>query len=383
VWRNDPTAYSYQWRRCAADGTGCADIQGAVRANYVPIAADTGHALVAVVTAQNTEGTTAAPSAATGAIAQVLPQLVALGDVIGTLQVPLTIQVRRGTWRTTQDTNYAFQWQRCDPDGTNCADIVGARNQYYRLQTVDARKRLRVVQSATNPDGTVSAATPVTTAIVPAKPGLMVAPRLSSSGRADVGKTITLTPGSWNATTEITSKVLEFWRCNPRCVSLTTGGAGSYVLAEADAGALIRASETAVGPGGTIVAWASAWVGPVRSANAASSAFAARGGTEVLRTAGGVALASATVGSSTGVARAAVARDRTVKIALTRAKKAPKGRLRAWACLAKPAAGETAPCTKAVTLTRRATLRLKVAKGAKVQVTVVRAPARSSVTSTR
>ena len=380
VWRNDPTALRYQWRRCDAGGANCADIAGATRANHVLTAADTGHAIVAVVSAENTEGITAAPSAATAVVAQVLPQLVVAGDIIGTLQVPQTIQVRRGTWRTTQDTNYGFQWQRCDANGTSCVDIVGARNQYYRLQAVDARKRLRVVQSATNPDGTVTGATPVTVPIVPAKPGLMVAPRLTSTGRADVGKTITLTPGSWNGTTEITSKLLEFWRCNPRCVSLTTGGAGSYVLAEDDAGALIRGSETAVGPGGTIVAWASAWVGPVHSATAASSSFAARGGTEVLRTSSGVALASATVGASTGgVARAAVAsaaaRDRTVRVSLARARQAPKGRLRAWACLVKPAADETAPCSRAITLTRRATLKLKVAKGARVQVTVVRARA--------
>lgn len=379
VWQNDPTAFAYQWRRCDADGvSGCADILGATRANYVLTVADTGHTVVATVIARNTEGTTTAPAAPTAVVAKVLPQLVTLGDVIGTLQVPQTIQVRRGVWRTTQDTNYAYQWQRCDPDGTNCADIVGASRQYYRLQTADARARLRVVQSATNPDGTVSAATPVTVPIVPAKPGLMVAPRLTGVGRADVGKTITLTPGAWSGATEITSKALEFWRCNPRCTALSTGGAGSYVLTDADAGALIRGSETATGPGGTVVSWASAWIGPVHSATAATSSFAARGGTAVLRTSTGVALASATVGSSvSGVARAAVAggkvRDRTVRITLKRAKRAPKGRLRAWACLAKVAAGETSPCTKAVSLgKRRATLRLKVARGAAVRVTVVR-----------
>jgi hypothetical protein len=221
----------------------------------------------------------------------------------------------------------------------------------------------------------------VTAAIRPAAPGLMSAPRLSLVGRADVGKTPTLTPGSWNGATEITTKLLQFWRCNPRCVALSTAGAGSYTLTEDDAGALIRGSETATGPGGTMVAWASAWIGPVHSATAATSSFAARGGTAVLRTSTGVALASATVGSSSssssaGVARAAAAapiRDRTVKITLKRVKRAPKGRLRAWACLAKPAAGETAPCTTAVVLgARRATLRLKVAKGAAVRVTVVR-----------
>src|SRR4029079_6997216 len=98
-------------------------------------------------------------------------------------------------------------------------------------------------------------------------------PRLAGSGRADVGKTLTLTPGTWNPATEITNKVLQFWRCSPRCTALSTGGASSYVLSDADAGALIRGSETATGPGGSTVAWASAWLGPVHSATAAVTSF--------------------------------------------------------------------------------------------------------------
>ncbi|HWI70777.1 MAG TPA: hypothetical protein VNT55_02395 [Baekduia sp.] len=379
TWANNPTSFAYQWQRCDADGvSNCAAIAGATRANYVLNGSDTGRTIVATVTAGNTEGTTVAAAAPTGVVAAVLPELVTIGAITGKLQVPQTIQAMRSTWHSTPDTRYTYQWQRCDANGVNCADIVGARSQAYRLQAADARMRLRVIHTATNPDGSVSGPTPVTVAVVPASPGLMSAPRLTLVGRADVGKTATLTPGSWNAATEITSKVLQFWRCNPRCVALSTGGAGSYLLDEADAGALIRGSETATGPGGTLVAWASAWLGPVHSATAASSSFAARGGTAMLRTATGVALASATVGSSTGsAARAAAAsstaRTRTVTIALRRAARAPKGRLRAWACLARPAVAETSPCTKAVALgARRVTLRLKVAKGAAVRVVVVR-----------
>jgi hypothetical protein len=381
TWTNNPTSFSVQWRRCDSSGASCADIPGAVRANYVLTHDDTGHTIVGVVTAGNTEGKTAAASAPTAVVATVLPVLMNIGAIRGTLQVPQSIQVQQGIWRTTPDTNYSYQWQRCDANGANCADIVGARTQNYRLATADARARLRVVQTATNPDGAVSATTTVTIPILPAKPALSVAPRMTGVGRPDVGKTITLTPGAWSAATEITSKVLNFYRCNPRCAVLSTSGAGSYLLTDDDAGGLIRGSETATGPGGVTVAYASSWIGPVRSATAASSSFAARGGTLALRTASGVALASATVGSSTGarasaaaVGVGAVARNRTVKVSLKRSARAPAGTLRAWACLAKPSATETAPCTKAVSLgRRRATLKLKVARGAAVRVTVVRA----------
>jgi hypothetical protein len=382
TWANDPTSFTYQWQRCDANGASCAAIAGATRANYVLTAADVAHTIVATVTAGNTEGTTTAASAPTSVIAAVLPELVFASPISGRLQVPQTVQVVRAAWRSTPDTRYTFQWQRCDANGANCADIVGARNQYYRLQAIDARMRLRVIHTATNPDGTTSGPTPVTAPVLPALPGMTTAPRLTGVGRADVGKTVTLTPGSWSAATEITTKVLQFWRCNPRCTALSTAGASSYVLTDADAGALIRGSETATGPGGSLVAWASAWLGPVHSATVASSAFAARGGIALLRTSRGVALAAATVGSSTAsasTARAAVAPaaapTRAVKIVLRRAARAPKGALRAWACPAKPSSDDkTTPCTKAVTLRarRRTTLKLKVAKGAAVRVVVVR-----------
>jgi hypothetical protein len=44
-WTGSPTV-TYQWRRCAADGTQCADIQGATGDTYVPVPDDVGHTLV-------------------------------------------------------------------------------------------------------------------------------------------------------------------------------------------------------------------------------------------------------------------------------------------------------------------------------------------------
>jgi hypothetical protein len=116
----------------------------------------------------------------------------------------------------------------------------------------------------------------------------------------------------------------------------------------------------------------------VHSATVAATSFSSlAGGTAALRTSRGVTLATATVGRATAAAagaavRAAAPRDRSVRIALRRAANAPKGALRAWACVATPAAGETAPCSKAVSLRTRATLKLAVAKGTRVRVIVVR-----------
>jgi hypothetical protein len=378
-WANDPTHYAYAWMRCDSAGDGCAVIPGATRANYALQAADVGSTVTIAVTATNTEGSTVAVAVPTAVVAAVLPQLATLGPIIGTLQVPKTLQVIRPTWHTTLDTRYAYQWQRCDATGVTCVDIAGARSLSYRLRTTDARTRLRAVTVATNVDGSTTVATAPTSAIKPALPGIQVTPRLTVQGRADVGRTLTLTPGTWSASTEIDTKVLQFWRCNPRCSALSTDGAGAHVLDEDDAGAMMRGSETATGPGGSAIAWATAWLGPVRSAGVGSASLSARS-SATIRTSRGVALARASVGSavvgaaaSSAKAVAAPRRDRTVRVSLRRARHAPAGKLRAWACLATPSALETAPCSKAVVLGTRATLRLTIAKGQRLRVVIVRA----------
>jgi hypothetical protein len=381
-WANDPTHYAYAWMRCDSAGDNCAAIPGATRTNYALQAADVGSTVTFAVTATNTEGSTVAVAEPTVVVAAVLPQVATVGPIIGTLQVPKTLQVIRPTWHTTIDTRYGYQWQRCNATGVACVDIAAARNLSYRLQTVDARARLRVVTVATNVDGSTTVATAPTAAIKPAAPGVQVTPRLTVQGRADVGKTLTLTPGTWSASTEIDTKVLQFWRCNPRCSALSTDGAGAYVLDDADAGAMMRGSETATGPGGSTVAWAAAWLGPVRSVSAGFASLSARS-SATIRTSRGVALARASVGAVTALrAGAAVAsakpvavprRDRTVRVSLRRARDAPVGKLRAWVCLATPSALDTAPCSKAVALGTRATLRLAIARGQRVRVVIVRA----------
>jgi hypothetical protein len=386
AWTNNPKRYTYQWQRCAADGTGCADIAGESRANHILTAADVGHTIRGAVTATNTEGAVTAASLPTAVIEAVLPTMSVIAPVSGTMQVGAMVQARQSLWSTTPDTRFAFQWQRCDAAGSNCVDITGARLQSYRVATADARMRLRVNETATNPDGAVTAATPVTAVILPAAPGITTTGRLAVGGRADVGKTAAFTPGKWSAATEITSKVTEFWRCSPRCVSLSTGGAGSYVLTDDDAGALMRASETATGPGGTTVAWAPQWLGPVHSASVATASLMSGASASLM--AKGVVLARASV-STAGVAKAsaftarvsrvalAASTSRTLRVSLRRARTAPKGRLRAYACVASPAAaaptGKTAPCTKAVWLTSKTTtLKLTTPKNQRVRVVVVR-----------
>src|ERR671935_1426087 len=51
TWSNSPTTFTYQWQRCATDGTACGDITSATDKTYTLVAGDVAHTLRVIVTA--------------------------------------------------------------------------------------------------------------------------------------------------------------------------------------------------------------------------------------------------------------------------------------------------------------------------------------------
>jgi hypothetical protein len=68
-----PIAYVYQWQRCDATGTNCANSAGATSQQYKPVAADVGHTMRIVVTASNQAGSSMATSVPTAVVAPPAP----------------------------------------------------------------------------------------------------------------------------------------------------------------------------------------------------------------------------------------------------------------------------------------------------------------------
>jgi hypothetical protein len=68
VWSPQPSTYATAWLRCNANGRLCASIAGATKATYRPTAGDSGHTLVAAVTARSGGTTQSALTAATAPI---------------------------------------------------------------------------------------------------------------------------------------------------------------------------------------------------------------------------------------------------------------------------------------------------------------------------
>jgi hypothetical protein len=69
TWTSASTiTYSYQWRRCNAQGNGCANIGGADTSSYLVRTADVGDTLRVRVTAKNADGSASADSNATDVV---------------------------------------------------------------------------------------------------------------------------------------------------------------------------------------------------------------------------------------------------------------------------------------------------------------------------
>jgi hypothetical protein len=68
-----------------------------------------------------------------------------------------TLTGSSGTWNGNPPIAFAHQWQRCDASGAGCNDITGATAETHVLAQSDVGATLRVVVTATNPDGSGTA----------------------------------------------------------------------------------------------------------------------------------------------------------------------------------------------------------------------------------
>jgi len=158
TWTGSPTAFSYQWQRCASDGTACGDITAGTANTYVPTAGDVGHALRVVVTATNADGKTAATSAPTEPVNSANgPTNTVRPALSGAAVVGNTLRVTNGSWSPAA-TSFSRHWQRCAADGTACLNIPGATAQTYGVRTADVGHRLRALVTARNSGGSTTVA---------------------------------------------------------------------------------------------------------------------------------------------------------------------------------------------------------------------------------
>ena len=94
------------------------------------------------------------------------PTAKALPSISGSAREGDTLTAAEGTWERGDGISFAYQWQRCDAAGANCANIAGGGTKAYVAQAADVGRTLRVQVAATDSDGSSQAVSAVTRDVV-------------------------------------------------------------------------------------------------------------------------------------------------------------------------------------------------------------------------
>jgi hypothetical protein len=91
--------------------------------------------------------------------------------IAGAAVVGHTLSASTGTWTTTGDTiRYSYQWQRCNPDGTNCVSLTGFTSSTYVVAPADLGKKLKIAVTGRNSYGSITIKSAPTAVVTDATP---------------------------------------------------------------------------------------------------------------------------------------------------------------------------------------------------------------------
>ncbi len=86
--------------------------------------------------------------------------------VTGTAHTDQLLTTDDGKWAGTTPLSYAYQWRTCNGTGGSCQDISGATGNEYTVRAADAGNTIRSQVTAKNSDGSDTATSVPTAAIV-------------------------------------------------------------------------------------------------------------------------------------------------------------------------------------------------------------------------
>jgi hypothetical protein len=156
TWDGNPApTLAIAWQRCTTKGK-CTAIKGAGKAAYKVATADVGRRLRIAVTATNASGSAVANSNMT-AVVRSAPVVRRRPKIRGKLRVGRRLRARKATFAAYPKAKLKLHWQRCPAKGGRCRNIKHATKSTYRAGSADAGHRLRLVMTATNKLGHVSA----------------------------------------------------------------------------------------------------------------------------------------------------------------------------------------------------------------------------------
>jgi hypothetical protein len=242
---------AYSWLRCNVNGRLCTRIPGATAASYTPTKDDVGHVVLAALA---TSGRTVLSLSLGPVRAKPGPVDVVAPSVTGMLRRGSKLTASAGTWSGSGTIVYAYQWYRCDTAGAHCAAIRGATRGTYTQVARDVGKTLGVTVRATDTTGATAAYAPLA-GVVAAANTFAAASQPALAGVPTVGRTLTVTGGTWSEPP--TSLVYAWLRCNANgrlCAPIAGATAAGYTSVLADVGHTLVATVTATA--GTVSATA-------------------------------------------------------------------------------------------------------------------------------
>ena len=160
-----------------------------------------------------------------------------------------------GSW-SGEPTSYAYQWQRCNSAGEECASIAGATVANYTPVAADVAKTLRALVTARNAGGESAAATGVSNAVVPQSVTLSPAPTNTTapalaSGTPRQGQSDSVANGTWaNSPVSYHYQWQDCTASGGECANIAGATISSYTPTASDVGRTLRALVTARNAGG-------------------------------------------------------------------------------------------------------------------------------------
>ena len=183
-----------------------------------------------------------------------LPQASSPPQIAGAAARTTTLTSTAGTW-TNSPSTIAYQWQRCDADGTNCQPISGQTDSKYTLVLADENHMVTVKVTSSNTSGTGTASARPTATIAGAPPALVHAPTLTGTAQQDESLSLVK-----NATSDVfsdtpdTTYATTWKRCDAdgkNCLTVTGQTRTDYPLTSADVGHTLIVAVTATNPDGS------------------------------------------------------------------------------------------------------------------------------------
>ncbi|MGO9750660.1 MAG: hypothetical protein ACLP8S_09605 [Solirubrobacteraceae bacterium] len=252
-WSPDPASYPYQWQYAYQwqrnEGAGFVNVPGARASTYTPSLTEESDTFRVTVTATDIYGQASAQSGATGPVLPDPPSNSTAPMISGTARRADTLTMTSsGAWTGTDDT-YTYLWQHSS-DNVTWVSIAGATAETYTLAAADDGDYVRILVTASNPDGSVSQGSQPTTAVQSVPPLNTLAPAIT--GTAQRSFKLTASQGTW---TGIGDTYTYLWQRSPDGLTWTSimgATAKTYTLAAADEGDYVRALVTASNPDASV-----------------------------------------------------------------------------------------------------------------------------------